>query len=134
MKYIKIALGLLNTMIGYWLGGLDEMLIALLIFMLCDYLSGVMKAIVKKKLSSEVGFKGIFKKVFILIIVGISVRLDVLLNQGELFRYLVIGFYLANEGISILENAGEIGLKFPKKIKDALVQLNKDNEDDEGGE
>lgn len=134
MKYIKIALGCLNTMIGYWLGGLDEMLIALLIFMLCDYLSGVMKAIVKKKLSSEVGFKGIFKKVFILIIVGISVRLDVLLNQGELFRYLVIGFYLANEGISILENAGEIGLKFPKKLKDALVQLNEDNEDDEGDE
>ncbi len=129
MKYIKIALGLLNTMIGYWLGGLDEMLIALLIFMLCDYLSGVMKAIVKKKLSSEVGFKGIFKKVFILIIVGISVRLDVLLNQGELFRYLVIGFYLANEGISILENAGEIGLKFPKKLKDALIQLNDEGSD-----
>lgn len=129
MKYIKIALGLLNTMIGYWLGGLDEMLIALFIFMLCDYLSGVMKAIVKKKLSSEVGFKGIFKKVFILIIVGISVRLDVLLNQGELFRYLVIGFYLANEGISILENAGEIGLKFPKKLKDALIQLNDEGSD-----
>lgn len=134
MKYIKIALGCFNTMIGYCLGGLDEMLISLFLFMFCDYLSGVIKAIVKKKLSSEVGFEGILKKGVILIIVAISVRLDVLLNQGELFRYLVIGFYLANEGISILENVGEIGLKYPKKIKDALVQLNKDNEDDEGDE
>lgn len=128
MKYVKIGLGLLNTMIGYWLGGLDEMLIALLIFMLCDYLTGVMKAIVNKKLSSEIGFKGIFKKVLILFLVGLSVRLDILLNLGESLRYLVIGFYLANEGISILENAGEMGLKFPKKLKDTLIQLNEENE------
>lgn len=128
MKYVKIGLGLLNTMIGYWLGGLDEMLIALLIFMLCDYLTGVMKAIVNKKLSSEIGFKGIFKKVLILFLVGLSVRLDILLSLGESLRYLVIGFYLANEGISILENAGEMGLKFPKKLKDVLIQLNDENE------
>lgn len=131
MKYVKAFLGVFNSMIGYWLGGFDEMLIALLLFMLCDYLTGVMKAIIKKKVSSEIGFKGIFKKVLILFLVGIAVRLDVLLNLDHALRYLVIGFYLANEGISILENAGEMGLPFPKKLKEALVQLNDEEKGDD---
>lgn len=129
MKYVKACLGLFNTIVGYWLGGLDAMIITLFIFMVTDYLTGVMKAIVKKKLSSEIGFKGIFKKVAILFLVGVAVRLDLVLNLGESLRYLVIGFYIANEGISILENIGELGLPFPKKLKDALIQLNDEGSD-----
>lgn len=131
MKYVKAFLGIFNTIVGYWLGGFDEMLIALLIFMLCDYLTGVMKAIIKKKVSSEIGFKGIFKKLLILFLVGIAVRLDIILNLDDALRYLVIGFYIANEGISILENAGEMGLPFPKKLKEVLVQLNNEEKEDE---
>lgn len=129
MKYVKACLGLFNTIVGYWLGGLDVMLITLFVFMISDYLTGVMKAIVNKKLSSEIGFKGIFKKVAILFLVGVAVRLDIVLNLGESLRYLVIGFYIANEGISILENIGELGLPFPKKLKDALIQLNDEGSD-----
>ena len=124
MKYVKAFLGLFNTMVGYWLGGLDVMLITLFVFMVTDYLTGVMKAIVNKKLSSEIGFKGIFKKVCIIFLIGVAVRLDIVLNLGESLRYLVIGFYIANEGISILENVGELGLPFPQKLKDMLIQLN----------
>lgn len=131
MKYVKAFLGIFNTIIGYWLGGFDEMLIALLVFMICDYLTGVMKAIIKKKVSSEIGFKGIFKKVLILFLVGIAVRLDIILNLDDVLRYLVISFYIANEGISILENAGEMGLPFPKKLKEVLVQLNNEEKEDE---
>lgn len=131
MKYVKAFLGIFNTIVGYWLGGFDEMLIALLIFMICDYLTGVMKAIIKKKVSSEIGFKGIFKKILILFLVGIAVRLDIILNLDDALRYLVIGFYIANEGISILENAGEMGLPFPKKLKEVLVQLNNEEKEDE---
>lgn len=131
MKYVKAFLGIFNTMIGYWLGRFDEMLITLLIFMICDYLTGVMKAIIKKKVSSEIGFKGIFKKVLILFLVGIAVRLDIILNLDDALRYLVIGFYIANEGISILENAGEMGLPFPKKLKEVLVQLNNEEEEED---
>lgn len=131
MKYVKAFLGIFNTIIGYWLGGFDEMLIALLVFMICDYLTGVMKAIIKKKVSSEIGFKGIFKKILILFLVGIAVRLDIILNLDDALRYLVIGFYIANEGISILENAGEMGLPFPKKLKEVLVQLNNEEKEDE---
>lgn len=131
MKYVKPFLGIFNTIVGYWLGGFDEMLIALLIFMICDYLTGVMKAIIKKKVSSEIGFKGIFKKLLILFLVGIAVRLDIILNLDGALRYLVIGFYIANEGISILENAGEMGLPFPKKLKEVLVQLNNEEKEDE---
>lgn len=129
MKYVKACLGLFNTMIGYWLGGLDGMLITLFVFMITDYLTGVMKAIVNKKLSSEIGFKGIFKKVTILFLIGVAVRLDLVLNLGESLRYLVIGFYIANEGLSILENVGELGLPFPKKLKDVLIQLNDEGSD-----
>ena len=129
MKYVKAFLGLFNTMVGYWLGGLDVMLITLFVFMVTDYLTGVMKAIVNKKLSSEIGFKGIFKKVCIIFLIGVAVRLDIVLNLDESLRYLVIGFYIANEGISILENVGELGLPFPQKLKDILIQLNDEGSD-----
>lgn len=119
---IKIGLTAFITWIGWLVGGYDTMMITLLLFMGADYLSGVMCGIVKKKLSSEVGAKGIFKKFMIILLVGITN----LLGQAtgiEGLRYIVISFYLANEGISIIENASILGLPVPQKVKDVLEQL-----------
>lgn len=98
------------------------MMITLLLFMVIDYLSGVMCGISNKKLSSEIGFKGIFKKVMIILLVGISNLLGLALGVEGL-RYIIISFYLANEGISIVENASILGLPVPQKVKDVLEQL-----------
>lgn len=117
--------------LSYFLGGFDTLMITLLSFIVVDYLSGIVKAIVKKKLSSEIGRKGIGKKVLIILIVGCINLLGIAIGIDEL-RYLVITFYIANEGISILENASEIGLPIPEKIKDILDQLkNKDGDKSE---
>ena len=88
-----------------------------------DYLTGVMKAIVNKELSSEIGFKGIFKKVLIFFMVGIATQLDIILPTDIGIRYIVIIFYIINEGLSIIENASLLGLKIPQKIKDTLSIL-----------
>lgn len=119
---IKLGLTAVITWIGWLVGGYDTMMITLLIFIVVDYLSGVMCGIVNKKLSSEIGFKGIFKKIMILLLVGITN----LLGQAtgiEGLRYIIISFYLANEGISIIENASILGLPVPQKVKDVLEQL-----------
>lgn len=108
--------------LSYFLGGFDVLMITLLLFMLVDYISGVINAIIKKKLSSQVGVKGIGKKIYIILLVGCINLLGVAIGIDEL-RYLVITFYLANEGISILENASEIGLPIPEKVKEILDQL-----------
>ena len=126
MKYVKICLGILNSAIGYLLGGLDTMLICLLIFMLLDYITGIIKGIKNKKLSSEVGFYGLLKKATILVVVMVAVQLDTTLNLDNVMRYLAIGFYIANEGLSILENAGEIGIHLPEKLKESLEKLRSD--------
>ena len=89
-----------------------------------DYLSGVFVAIIRKQVSSEIGFKGIFKKCLILCMVAMGVVVDNLLNiEQEFCRMLVIYFYIANEGISIIENASDLGLPVPQKLKDALIQI-----------
>ena len=101
------------------------MMVTLLLFMGGDYLSGILCGIAKKKLSSEVGFVGIFKKIMIILLVAGTN----LLGQAtgvEGLRYLVISFYLANEGISIIENASILGLPVPQKVKDVLEQLKND--------
>ena len=126
MKYVKICLGILNSAIGYLLGGLDTMLICLLIFMLLDYITGIIKGFKNKKLSSEVGFYGLLKKATILVVVMVAVQLDTTLNLDNVMRYLAIGFYIANEGLSILENAGEIGIPLPEKLKESLEKLRSD--------
>ena len=105
------------------------MVITLIICMCIDYLSGVMCGIVNKKLSSEVGFKGIFKKIMILLLVGVSNLLGLTIGIEGL-RYVVISFYLANEGISIIENASVLGLPVPQKIKDVLEQIKNTNKDE----
>ena len=110
--------------LGYFLGGCDGLLIALVVFVAVDYVTGVMFAISDKKLSSEVGFKGICRKVLIFLLVGIANILDVqVIGTGSALRTAVIFFYLSNEGVSLLENAAHLGLPVPEKMKDILEQL-----------
>ena len=110
--------------LGYFLGGCDGLLIALVVFVAADYVTGVMCAISDKKLSSEVGFKGICRKVLIFLLVGIANILDVqVIGTGSVLRTAVIFFYLSNEGVSLLENAAHLGLPVPEKMKEILEQL-----------
>lgn len=125
---IKVGLTGVITWIGWLVGGYDTMMVTLLLFMCADYLSGIMCGITNKELSSEIGFKGIFKKIMILLLVGVTN----LLGQAtgiEGLRYIVISFYLANEGISIIENASILGLPVPQKVKDVLEQLKNNTSD-----
>ena len=129
IQYISAAVA---GVCGFLWGELDGLLYALIAFMAIDYISGVIVAVAQKELSSEVGFKGIAKKVLIMALVAVGHILDIyVLGGGAVCRSMVIGFYLANEGISILENAGELGLPLPKKLVAVLKQLkDKDNEDE----
>ena len=105
------------------------MLIALIVFMVLDYVTGIMCAVLDKSLSSRVGFKGIFKKAFLLILVGVANVVDVhVVGTGSALRGVVICFYLSNEGLSLLENAAYIGLPVPEKLKDILAQLHRRDE------
>lgn len=100
------------------------LLYALVAFMLIDYLTGVMLAIVEKNLSSSIGFRGIFKKVMIFLMVAIGHTIDAyLIKNGEAIRTAVIFFYISNEGISILENSAKLGLPIPDKLREILIQL-----------
>ena len=129
---IQMFFTVIGGWLGYFLGGCDGLFYALVAFVVIDYLTGVMWAVNNHTLSSEVGFKGICKKVLIFLLVGIANILDVyILGQGSILRTAVIFFYLSNEGISILENASNLGLPIPKKVKDVLEQLNKDDESEE---
>ena len=110
--------------LGYFLGGCDGLLLALVLFAVADYITGVMCAVVDKKLSSEVGFKGICRKVIIFMLVGVAHVIDVnVIATGSVLRTAVIFFYLSNEGVSLLENAGHLGLPIPEKLKIVLEQL-----------
>lgn len=122
--------------IGYFVGGLDGLFWALVIFMAVDYISGVACGALDKELSSKTGFRGICMKVMILAMVGIANTLDTaILGNGSVCRTAVIFFYLSNEGISILENSAHLGLPVPKKIKDVLEQLrNKSDGNNDDGE
>lgn len=118
--------------LGYFLGGCDGLLIALLLFVITDYITGVMCAIADKKLSSAVGFKGICRKVLIFLLVGIANILDMqVIGTGSVLRTAVIFFYISNEGVSLLENAGHLGLPIPVKIKSVLEQLHDRAESEE---
>ncbi len=127
VNVVQLIFTALGGYIGWFLGGLDGFLYALLAFVVIDYLTGVMVALIEKKLSSEVGFRGIFKKVLVFGLVGIGNMVDVyLLQNGSAIRTAVVFFYLSNEGISILENTGKIGLPVPGKLKNILEQLKED--------
>ena len=134
---IQMAVAAIGGWLGYFLGGMDGLMIALLVFMVLDYITGVMCAIADKKLSSAVGFKGICKKVLILMLVGLAHIVDLhVIGSGSALRGAVICFYLSNEGLSLLENAAHLGLPVPDKLKDVLSQLHNRNEksDDKGAD
>ena len=121
---IQIAFAAFGGFLGWFLGGVDGFLYALIAFTVIDYITGVMCAITDKKLSSSVGFKGICRKVLIFTLVGIGNIVDVyVLGQGGVLRTAVIFFYLSNEGVSILENSAHLGLPIPEKLKEVLEQL-----------
>ena len=130
---IQVAITAIGGWIGWFLGGVDGMLIALIVLMALDYISGVMCAIEDKKLSSAVGFKGIMKKCLILMLVGVANILDVnVVGTGAVLRGAVICFYLSNEGLSLLENAAYLGLPVPEKLKEVLSQLHHRDEKEKG--
>ena len=121
---IQIAFTAFGGFLGWFLGGFDGFLYALIAFTVIDYITGVMCAITDKNLSSAVGFKGICRKVLIFNLVGIGNIVDVyVLGQGGVLRTAIIFFYLSNEGVSIMENTAHLGLPIPAKLKEVLEQL-----------
>ena len=121
---IQLIFTAVGGWLGYFLGGCDGLLYALIAFVVIDYITGVMCAIIDRKLSSAVGLKGIFRKVLIFLLVGIANIIDVqVIGTGAVLRTAVIFFYISNEGVSLLENAGHLGLPIPEKIKTVLEQL-----------
>lgn len=126
LLHMQIILSAIGAFLGWFFGGADGFLYALIAFVIIDYLTGIINAIISKALSSEIGFKGICKKVMIFILVGVAHLIDLfILQEGTAIRTAVIFFYLANEGVSILENSANIGLPIPKKLKKVLSQINK---------
>ena len=123
----SIIVGFAGGFLSSMLGGLDKILIALVTLMILDYVTGVCKGIVNKKLSSTVGFKGIIKKVMILVIVAVAVVIEGVVGDVMPIREIVIVFYLCNEAISLLENASEF-VPIPAKLKEVLIQLREKNE------
>ena len=126
MKHlISNVFSVILTTIVYLLGGIDIAIQSLLIVIVIDYLTGIASAIYNKELSSKIGFKGIIKKFSYLLVVALSVVIDNLLGQSGLIRSLVIYFFVANDGLSIIENMAEMNIKLPQKLIDALEQIKK---------
>ena len=126
---IKGILAAICTAVGFLFGSADGLIIALVVLIVMDYISGVMAAVVEKRLSSEIGAKGIAKKVFMLLIVAVANIVDInVIGEGNVLRAVTVVFYIANECISLIENAGRLGVPVPKKLLDVLAQLrDKDN-------
>ena len=133
---IQAVLAAVGGWLGYFLGGCDGLLYALIAFVVIDYITGVMCAIYDKTLSSAVGFKGICKKVLIFLMVGIGHILDTkVIGTGSVLRTAFIFFYISDEGISLIENAAHLGLPIPEKLRDVLEQLhNRAEKEDNHGE
>ena len=132
---LQLAFAAIGGWLGYFLGGADGLLIALIVLAVLDYVTGVMCAIADKKLSSAVGFRGIFKKVLIFMLVGVGHIVDThVVGTGSALRSAVICFYLSNEGLSVLENTAHLGLPVPDKLREVLTQLHgRDDNDTSGG-
>jgi toxin secretion/phage lysis holin len=127
---IKTLFASLGAILGAFLGGLSGLLVALVALMICDYITGVLCAIKSHKVNSSVGFWGIVKKCLILMMVGVANLLDVnVVGSGSVLRSSVVMFYMANDGISILENIGKLGLPIPKKLRVVLEQLKEDDDE-----
>ena len=128
-EMFKTIYALIGGILGFMFGELDGFITALIVFVIIDYVTGVMCAVAEKRLSSEVGAKGIMKKVVIFALVAIAHIIDTVVLKGaggSTFRTMVIFFYLANEGLSITENAAKLGLPVPRKLKATLEQLNEE--------
>lgn len=131
-EYIKISCSMIGAGLSYFLGGLDGFLYALIIMVSIDYITGVISAVVRKELSSTTGFIGILHKIVIFALVGVAHTIDLfVVKQGDVLRTAVIFYYIANEGISILENCAEIGLPVPEKLKKTLLQIKDESEKEE---
>lgn len=129
INIFKLIFTTIGGYFGWFVGGCDGVMYALIIFIVIDYLTGLMVAVLDRKLSSEIGFRGIFKKVLIFTFVGIGNIIDVqLIKNGSAIRTVVIFFYISNEGISIIENSAKVGLPIPQKLKDVLYQLNREDD------
>ena len=133
---IQAVLAAVGGWLGYFLGGCDGLLYALIAFVVIDYITGVLCAIYDKTLSSAVGFKGICKKVLIFLMVGIGHILDTkVIGTGSVLRTAFIFFYISDEGISLIENAAHLGLPIPQKLRDVLEQLhNRAEKEENNGE
>ena len=131
----QLAFAAIGGGLGWFFGEMDGFFYALIAFVVIDYLTGVMCAILDKTLSSNVGFRGIFRKVLIFVMVGIGHVIDTqLIGRGDALRTAVIFFYISNEGVSLLENAAHVGLPVPEKLKDVLAQLHDRTENKEDNE
>ena len=131
---IQALITAIGGWLGWFLGGCDGLMYALIAFVVIDYITGIMCAIADKTLSSAVGFRGIFKKLLIFILVGVANILDVnVIGDGSVLRTAAVFFYLSNEGVSMLENAAHLGLPVPEAIRDVLEQLH-DRSEKEGGD
>lgn len=132
LNTLQLIFTALGGYVGWFLGGVDGFMYALITFVVIDYVTGLMVAVLERKLSSEVGFRGIFKKVLIFTLVGIGNIIDAyLIKNGSAIRTAVLFFYISNEGISIVENSAKVGLPIPEKLKDVLKQLNKEDENND---
>ena len=126
---LQLIFTVIGVYVGWFIGGFDELLYALIAFVVIDYITGVMVGIIEKKLSSSIGFRGIFKKMLIFIFVGVGHTIDFyILKNGSAARTAIIFFYLSNEGLSILENSGKIGLLIPNSLRNIFKDLNKEDE------
>jgi toxin secretion/phage lysis holin len=133
LNYFKVIFAALGGMLGWLLGGFDSLIYALISFVTIDYITGVLLAIRSKKVSSKIGFKGISKKILIFLLVAVGNVIDkYIINSGSALRTMLILFYLSNEGISIIENTGKMGLPLPNKLKEVIKKIGEDdsNSDD----
>lgn len=126
-EVLQSVLAVISTVLIYLLGGLDIALTCLLIAIILDYVSGMLKAFITRQVSSKVGFKGIIKKVSILLVVMLAVLIDKVTGETGAIRTLVIYYFVANEGLSVLENLGQAGVPIPQSIKRALKALKKES-------
>ena len=129
---IQLVFAVIGGWLGWFLGECDGLMYALIAFVIADYVTGVMCAVSDKQLSSEIGFKGICRKVLIFVLVGMANILDMhVIGTGCVLRTAVLFFYISNEGVSVLENAGHLGLPVPAKLLDVLERLHEDAEQED---
>lgn len=128
-EFMKLIFGGIVTAVSGFLGGMDGIMYALIAFISIDYITGVAVAVKQKKLSSEVGFWGLVRKVCIIVLVGVAHFVDVyVMHTGDIFRTAIALYYIGNEGVSLLENMGNLGVPLSKKLKDVLEQLKNDDD------